>query len=63
MTDPMISNPDVTLGALGIGPMAYPDCGPLLCLGQAPAPPFANWPPGCLIVGCVGPDPATPGIR
>lgn len=63
LSDPMISNPDATLGALGIGPMSYPGCGPLACLGKPMSPPFANWPPGCFILGCLGPDPATPGIR
>ncbi|MCM6776392.1 beta-lactamase family protein [Nocardia sp. CDC159] len=63
LADPMISNPDATLAALGIGPNAYPGCGPLTCLGKPLAPPFGDWPPGCFIVGCVGSDPATPGIR
>ncbi len=63
LTDPMISNPDATLGALGIGPYAYPGCGPLECLGAPLAPPFGDWPPGCFVLGCVGPHPATPGIR
>ncbi|WP_228003087.1 serine hydrolase domain-containing protein [Nocardia australiensis] len=63
LADPMISNPDATLGALGFGPWAYPGCDALACLGRPMAPPFGNWPPGCFIVGCLGPDPATPGIR
>ncbi|MER7451337.1 serine hydrolase [Nocardia beijingensis] len=63
LADPMISNPDATLAALGIGPMAYPGCNPLSCLGKPMSAPFANWPPGCFVLGCVGPDPATPGIR
>ncbi len=63
LSDPMISNPDATLAALGIGPMAYPGCNPLSCLGKPMSAPFADWPPGCFILGCVGPHPATPGIR
>ncbi|MEV0296014.1 serine hydrolase [Nocardia sp. NPDC050710] len=63
VTDPMISNPDVTLGAFGIGPDAYPGCGPVTCLGKPLGPPIAGWPPGCVIIGCLGTDPATPGIR
>ncbi|QIS15673.1 serine hydrolase [Nocardia arthritidis] len=63
LSDPMISNPDATLAALGVGPMAYPGCNPLSCLGKPMSAPFANWPPGCFILGCVGPDPATPGIH
>ncbi|QXN96007.1 beta-lactamase family protein [Nocardia iowensis] len=63
LADPMISNPDATYGALGIGPYAYPGCGPLECLGKPLAPPFGDWPPGCFILGCLGPHPATPGIR
>ncbi|RDI69106.1 CubicO group peptidase (beta-lactamase class C family) [Nocardia pseudobrasiliensis] len=63
LSDPMITNPDATLAALGLGPDAYPGCGPLSCLGKPLAPPFGDWPPGCFIVACVGADPATPGIR
>lgn len=63
LSDPMISNPDATLAALGFGPMAYPGCGALECLGKPLNPPFADWPPGCFILGCLGSDPATPGIR
>ncbi|WP_324192908.1 serine hydrolase [Nocardia transvalensis] len=63
LSDPMISNPDATLAALGIGPDAYPGCGALSCLGKPLSPPFADWPPGCFVVGCVGTHPATPGIR
>ncbi|MFF3222508.1 serine hydrolase domain-containing protein [Nocardia suismassiliense] len=63
LADPMISNPDATFGALGLGPFAYPGCGPLECLGKSLAPPFDDWPPGCFILGCLGADPATPGIR
>lgn len=63
LADPMISNPDATFGALGLGPYAYPGCGPLECLGAPLAPPFGDWPPGCFVLGCAGPDPATPGIR
>lgn len=63
LSDPMISNPDATLAALGLGPMAYPGCGLLTCLDKPLAPPVSDWPPGCYIVGCFGTDPATPGIR
>ncbi|MFE3054258.1 serine hydrolase domain-containing protein [Nocardia sp. NPDC059239] len=63
LTDPMFMNPDATLSALGLGPMAYPGCGILECLGKPLYPPFGDWPPGCFILGCVGTDPATPGIR
>ncbi|OJF82005.1 hydrolase [Nocardia seriolae] len=63
LSDPMFLNPDATLAALGLGPMSYPGCGVLECLGKPLYPPFDNWPPGCFILGCLGPDPATPGIR
>ncbi|QLY34378.1 serine hydrolase [Nocardia huaxiensis] len=63
VTDPMISNPDAFLAALGIGPDAYPGCNLFTCLGRPLYPPFSDWPPGCFIVGCIGNDPATPGIR
>ncbi|MFI6869051.1 serine hydrolase domain-containing protein [Nocardia sp. NPDC050406] len=63
LNDPMISNPDATYAALGFGPMAYPGCNAAECLGKPLYPPFANWPPGCFVIGCVGPDPSTPGIR
>lgn len=63
LSDPMISNPDATLAALGFGPMAYPGCTAVECLGKPLSPPFSNWPPGCFVLGCLGSDPATPGIR
>ncbi|WP_245720220.1 serine hydrolase domain-containing protein [Nocardia uniformis] len=63
LADPMISNPDATLAALGFGPMAYPGCNAIECLGKPLSPPFSNWPPGCFVLGCLGSDPATPGIR
>ncbi|MFI9509740.1 serine hydrolase domain-containing protein [Nocardia sp. NPDC052566] len=63
LTDPMMINPTATLAALGLGPSVYPGCTPLSCLGRPMSAPFANWPPGCFILGCAGPDPATPGIR
>ncbi|GAB2509826.1 serine hydrolase domain-containing protein [Nocardia heshunensis] len=63
LNDPMFLNPDATLAALGLGPMSYPGCGVLQCLGKPLYAPFDNWPPGCFILGCLGPDPATPGIR
>ncbi|MFJ4651806.1 serine hydrolase domain-containing protein [Nocardia sp. NPDC088792] len=61
--DPMLTNPDATLSALGLGPMAYPGCGLFQCLGKPLYAPFGDWPPGCFILGCVGNDPRTPGIR
>ncbi|MET8655294.1 serine hydrolase domain-containing protein [Nocardia aurea] len=61
--DPSISNPTATLAAFGIGPSAYPGCGPVTCLGKPLGPPIADWPPGCFILGCVGTDPETPGIH
>ncbi|WP_245717695.1 serine hydrolase domain-containing protein [Nocardia jejuensis] len=63
LADPMIMNPDATYAALGLGPMAYPGCGFLSCLGAPLTRPFADWPAGCFILGCVGADPGTPGIR
>ncbi|WP_239476704.1 serine hydrolase domain-containing protein [Nocardia arizonensis] len=63
VADPMISNPEAALAAFGIGPDAYPGCGPVTCLGQPLGTPIADWPPGCFILGCLGPDPRTPGIR
>ncbi|MEV0245649.1 serine hydrolase [Nocardia sp. NPDC050712] len=63
VTDPMISNPDALLGALGFGPAAYPGCNLATCLGKPLAAPFGDWPPGCYLLGCIGRDPATPGIR
>lgn len=63
VTDPSIMNPEVTLGALGVGKYAYPGCTVFECLGRVPAPPGSNWPPGCMAIACVGADPRTPGIR
>lgn len=63
VSDPSISNPDGALAALGLGPMAYPGCGVLECLGKPMSSPFSNWPAGCFILGCLSSDPATPGIR
>ncbi|MBF6179015.1 serine hydrolase domain-containing protein [Nocardia otitidiscaviarum] len=54
---------DIALAILGLGPAAYPGCNVLSCLDIPLAPPFADAPPGCLIVACLGPDPRTPGIR
>ncbi|MEU8898859.1 serine hydrolase [Nocardia sp. NPDC048505] len=63
LADPMVSNPDPLLGTLGIGPAADPACNLASCLGKPLAPPFGDWPPGCFVLGCLGTDPATPGIR
>ncbi len=60
ITDPMMTNPDATLAALGLGPFAYPGCDPITCLGKPLPPPFADWPVGCFVVGCSTP---TPGRR
>ncbi|MCP2291072.1 CubicO group peptidase, beta-lactamase class C family [Nocardia amikacinitolerans] len=60
ITDPMMTNPDATLAALGLGPYAYPGCDPVTCLGKPLPPPFADWPVGCFIVGCFT---DTPGRR
>lgn len=54
---------DIALAVLGVGPAAYPGCNVLSCLNIPLAPPFADAPPGCLILACVGTDPRTPGIR
>ena len=54
---------DITLGVFGIGPAAYPDCTVFSCTGESLVPPLSGLPPGCVIVGCFGDDPLTPGIR
>ncbi|MEV0299305.1 serine hydrolase [Nocardia sp. NPDC050710] len=51
------------LAVFGVGPYAYPGCNVFACLNYPLAPPFADTPPGCVIVVCLGPDPRTPGIR
>ena len=56
-------DPNVTLAVFGLGPDAYPGCTVLSCAQTPLAPPFADNPPGCLILACLGPDPRTPGIR
>lgn len=56
-------DPNITLAVFGLGPHAYPDCNVLSCLNTPLAAPFADAPPGCLLVVCLGPDPRTPGIR
>ncbi|MEV6275511.1 serine hydrolase [Nocardia sp. NPDC051832] len=63
LADPMVSNPDALFGVLGLGPAAYPGCNVAACLGKPLAAPYGDWPPGCFILGCVGTQPATPGIR
>ncbi|WP_028478106.1 serine hydrolase [Nocardia sp. CNY236] len=54
---------DILAAAFGIGPAAYPDCTVFACLNYPLAPPFRDIPPGCVVVGCLGSDPRTPGIR
>jgi CubicO group peptidase (beta-lactamase class C family) len=54
---------DILIAVFGIGPAAYPGCNVFACLNQPLDPPFANTPPGCAILVCLGPDPRTPGIR
>ncbi|MFD6391296.1 serine hydrolase domain-containing protein [Nocardia sp. NPDC060259] len=54
---------DILLAVFGIGPGAYPGCTVFNCLNQPLAAPFADIPPGCAILACVGDDPRTPGIR
>lgn len=56
-------DPNISLALFGIGPDAYPDCNVLSCLNTPLAAPFADTPPGCLLVVCLGPDPRTPGIH
>ncbi|WP_225730831.1 MULTISPECIES: serine hydrolase [unclassified Nocardia] len=52
---------DILLAVFGIGPDAYPGCNVLSCLNYPLAAPFADTPPGCVIVVCLGPG--APGIR
>ncbi|WP_067473829.1 serine hydrolase domain-containing protein [Nocardia amamiensis] len=54
---------DILIAVFGIGPAAYPGCNVFACLNYPLEPPFADTPPGCAIVACLGPDPRTPGIR
>lgn len=61
--DSSYSTPDVVLGAFGIGPAAFPGCNVFACLGRNLALPFADWPPGCMILACIRLGPGTPGIR
>lgn len=56
-------DPNITLALFGIGPDGYPDCNVLSCLKAPLAPPFADAPPGCVILACLGPDTRTPAIR
>ena len=56
-------DPAIVAGTFGIGSDAYPGCNALECLGTPLQAPFSGWPPGCVLLACVGPDPRTPGIR
>ncbi|HLS76423.1 MAG TPA: serine hydrolase [Nocardia sp.] len=52
LSDPRMTDPTATFAALGLGPYAYPGCDPVVCLGKPLPPPFADWPSGCVILGC-----------
>ncbi|WP_330228003.1 beta-lactamase family protein [Nocardia sp. NBC_00508] len=54
---------DILIAVFGLGPAAYPGCNVFACLNHPLNPPFADTPPGCAILACLGPDPRTPGIR
>jgi hypothetical protein len=54
---------DILIAVFGLGPAAYPGCNVFACLNRPLDPPFADTPPGCAILVCLGPDPRTPGIR
>ncbi|MBB5913456.1 CubicO group peptidase (beta-lactamase class C family) [Nocardia transvalensis] len=56
-------DPNITLAVFGVGPDSYPGCTVVSCSSTPLAPPFADLPPGCLLVTCLGPDPRTPGIH
>ncbi len=57
LSDPRMTDPTATFAALGLGPYAYPGCDPVVCLGKPLPPPFADWPSGCVILGCYTPRP------
>ncbi|WP_431954953.1 serine hydrolase domain-containing protein [Nocardia lijiangensis] len=54
---------NLLLAVFGIGPAAYPGCNVFACLNYRLAPPFADVPPGCFVLLCLGNDPRTPGIH
>ncbi|MEU8894933.1 serine hydrolase [Nocardia sp. NPDC048505] len=54
---------DILIAVFGLGPSAYPGCTVFACLNYPLAPPFADTPPGCAVLVCLGTDPRTPGIR
>jgi len=54
---------DLLISVFGFGPAAYPGCNVFSCLDYQLAAPFADAPPGCFLLACLGPDPRTPGIR
>lgn len=54
---------DLLISIFGIGPAAFPGCNVFSCLNHQLAAPFADAPPGCLLLTCLGTAPRTPGIR
>ncbi|WP_067844837.1 serine hydrolase domain-containing protein [Nocardia lijiangensis] len=54
---------NLLLAVFGIGPAAYPGCNVFACLNYQLAPPFADVPPGCFVLLCLGDNPRTPGIH
>ncbi|QLY30513.1 serine hydrolase [Nocardia huaxiensis] len=56
-------DPEIALGALGLGRAAYPGCTVLTCLDHPLAAPFAGWPAGCFILACLPAVPTAPAIR
>ncbi|WP_324192185.1 serine hydrolase domain-containing protein [Nocardia puris] len=56
-------DPNLLLAVFGLGTAAYPGCDVFSCLNTRLVPPFADAPPGCYLVACLGNDPRTPGIR
>ncbi|WP_067864460.1 serine hydrolase domain-containing protein [Nocardia shimofusensis] len=54
---------DLLIAVFGLGPAAYPGCNVFSCLHYRLAAPFADAPPGCFLLACLGTDPRTPGIR
>ncbi|WP_040794040.1 serine hydrolase domain-containing protein [Nocardia higoensis] len=66
---PLNTNParyldtDLLTSVFGFGPAAYENCTVFSCLDYQLAAPFADAPPGCFLLTCLGTDPRTPGIR
>ncbi|HLS79714.1 MAG TPA: serine hydrolase [Nocardia sp.] len=54
---------DLLISVFGFGPAAYENCNVFSCLDYQLAAPFADAPPGCFLLTCLGNDPRTPGIR